>query len=179
MRDAASARRARAAARWRRRRRRARGRRSGWIFCGSGMCASSSAASRSCPSATRPWRPAGSGPGSSCRGRHGRLPRPVSAPRPGGGLRRAGLRDRRAPSPSGRRPVSGRAHVALGPRGGKVRRSVLSVGPEPPAGLGRRRLFPLQRAGRVDGKSRGALPSRPGLRRCARRARRPKGKRSL
>uniref|UniRef100_A0A8C3Y719 Geranylgeranyl transferase type-1 subunit beta n=1 Tax=Catharus ustulatus TaxID=91951 RepID=A0A8C3Y719_CATUS len=60
--DAIRARRARAAAaRWRwRRRRRVRESRSGLTSCGSGTCASSSAASRSCPSATRPWRPAGS-----------------------------------------------------------------------------------------------------------------------
>lgn len=85
-RDAVRARRAWAAARWRRRRRRRwrrrscrpRGRRSGWTSSGSGMCASSSAACSSCPSATPRWRPAGSGAGLLGL-RASRLPAPGSA----------------------------------------------------------------------------------------------------
>lgn len=84
--DAVRVRRAQVGVRWRRRRHawessRARRSRSGWSCCGTGMCASSSTVSISCPSGIRRWRPAGSGLGCSC-GRAGHLPVLVGPSRP-------------------------------------------------------------------------------------------------
>lgn len=160
MRDAVRARRARAAARWRQR---APGRWSGWTSCESGMCASSSAACRSCPSATRPWRPAGGAPGSFARG--GPLGGRAPHARPSGPGARAGGRGLGASpylgprgasagltlSPGAARPCrgGGGASLSVGQwRGGESLRESCPHGPAP-AAAGRM----LHRPGHLKGRA--------------------------